>query len=112
MLEAHNDVVKVRLFGRACSTCCAGDSWSPSTSSTIAGPWYPTPLPLVLRAAVVGGVLGRVVALVAGCIPCPGIPEVDPAASFTTVGDVDPTGAEDPPRSIDSSCFLLFRGTS
>ena len=56
--------------------------------------------------------LDRVVAPVAGRVPCPGTPEVDPAASFTTVGDVGPIGTEEPPCSIDSSCFLLFRGTS
>ena len=53
-----------------------------------------------------------VTAPVAGRVPCPGTPEVDLAASFTAIGDVGPTGAEDPPCSIDSSCFLLFRGTS
>ena len=108
MLEARNDVAKARLFGRACSTCCVGDSWSPSTASTVAGPWCSTSPPLVLRAAVVGDVLGRVVAPVAGHIPCPGAPEVNPAASFTAVGNVGPIGVEETPCSIDSSCFPSF----
>ena len=56
MLEARNDVEKARLFGCTCSTCCAGDSWSPSTSSTVAGPWCSTPPPLVLRVVVVDDV--------------------------------------------------------
>ena len=112
MLEARNDVAKARLFGRACSTYCEGDSWSPSTSSTVAGPWCSTPPPLVLRAAVVGGVLGRVVASITGCVPWPGTPEVDSAASFTGINDVGPIGANETPCPIDSSCFLLFRGTS
>ena len=56
MLEAWNDVAKARLFGRACSTCCAGGTWSPFTSSTAAGPWSSTPPPLVFRAAVVSDV--------------------------------------------------------
>ena len=112
MLEAQNDVAKACLFSHTCSMCCAGDSWSPSTSSTVVGPWCSTPPPLVLRAAVVGGVLSRVVASVAGRVPCPGTPEVDPAASFTAVGNVGPIGVEETPCSIDSSCFLLFRGTS
>jgi len=112
MLEARNDVAKARLFSRTCSMCCAGESWSPSTSSTVVGPWCSTPPPLVLRAAVVGGVLGRVVAFVAGRVPCPGTPEVDPAASFTDVDDVGPMGTDETPCPIDSSCFLLFRGTS
>ena len=112
MLEARNDVAKACLFSHTCSMCCAGDSWSPSTSSTVVGPWCSTPPPLVLRAAVVGGVLGRVVTSVAGHVPCPGTPEVDSAASFTAVGNVGPIGMEETPCSIDSSCFLLFRGTS
>ena len=58
MLEARNDVEKARLFGYTCSTCCADDSWSPSTSSTIAGPWCSTPPPLVPHVAVVGVMLG------------------------------------------------------
>ena len=80
MLEAWNDVAKARLFGRACSMCCASDTWSPSTSSTGVGAWCSTPSPLVLRAAV--------------------------------VDDVSPTGMEEPPCSVDSSCLLLFRGMS
>jgi len=104
--------VKACLFGRTCSTCCAGDSWSPSTSSTVTRPWCSTLPPLVLRAAVVGGVLGRVAASVAGRVPCPGTPEVNSAASFTDVDDVGPIGADETPCPIDSSCFLLFRGTS
>jgi len=112
MLEARNDVANVCLFGRTCSTCCAGDSWSPSTSSTVAGPWCSTPPPLVLRAAVVGGVLGWVVASVAGRVPCSGTPKVDLAASFTDVDDVGLMGADETPCPIDSSCFLFFRGTS
>ena len=112
MLEAQNDVAKARLFGRACSMCCVGDSWSPSTSSTVAGPWCSTPLPLVLHTAVVGGVLGWVVISVAGRVPCPGTPEVDSAASFTDIDDVGPIGVDETPCPIDSSCFLLFRGTS
>ena len=43
MLEARNDVEKARLFGCTCSTCYVDDPWSPSTSSTIAGPWCSTP---------------------------------------------------------------------
>jgi hypothetical protein len=112
MLEARNDVEKARLFGCTCSTCCVDDSCSPSTSSTVVGHWCSTPPPLVLRVVVVGGVLGRVVVPITGRLPCPGTPEVDLATSFTVIGDVGPTGVEEPPCSIDSSCFLLFRGTS
>ena len=80
MLEARNAVAKACLFGRACSTCSAGDTWSPSKTSSDAAAWCSTPPPLVLGAAVV----------------C----------------DVSPNSTKEPPCSVDSSCLLLFRGTS